>query len=68
MLFISNAQTVDLKFTINPLNILSKEKNIGSKGEISLNMTKLGVHIKISGNGNVFNKQKIWGFQGQDDN
>jgi hypothetical protein len=59
---------VDPKFVINPFNILSKGKNIGSKGEISSNMTKLGVHIKISGNGNVFNKQKIWGNQGQGDN
>ncbi len=23
-------------------------------------MTKFGVHIKISRNGNVFNKQKVW--------
>ncbi len=23
-------------------------------------MTKLGIHVKISGNGNAFNKQKVW--------
>ncbi len=23
-------------------------------------MTKLGTHIKISGNSNAFNKQKVW--------
>ncbi len=56
----SNAQMVDPKFVINPLNPNSKEKNITSKGEISPNMTKLGIHIKISGNGNAFNKQKVW--------
>jgi hypothetical protein len=66
MAFISNAQMVDPKFIINPLNSNSKEKNISSKGEISPNMTKLGIHIKISGNGNVFNKKKVWGYQGND--
>jgi hypothetical protein len=29
-------------------------------------MMKLGTHIKISGNGNVFNKKKVWGNQGND--
>jgi hypothetical protein len=51
---------VDPKFVINPVNPTSKEKNISSKWEISPNMTKLGIHIKTSGNGNVFNKKKIW--------
>ncbi len=60
MAFLSNAQLVDPKFVINPLNPNSKEKNILLKGEISPNLTKLGAHIKISGNGNVFNKQKVW--------
>ncbi len=60
MSLITNAQIVDPKFIINPLNPNSKEKNITSKGEISPNMTKLGIHIKISGNGNAFNKQKVW--------
>ncbi len=60
MSLITNAQMVDSKFVINPLNPNSKEKNISSKGEISPNMTKLGTHIKISGNGNSFNKQKVW--------
>ncbi len=60
MSFLANAQMVDPKFVINPINPNSKEKNITSKGEISLNMTKLGSHVKISGNGNTFNKQKVW--------
>ncbi len=42
------------------------EKNISSKGEISPNMTKLGTHIKNSGNSKVFNKKKVWGDQGND--
>jgi hypothetical protein len=50
MAFLSNAQMVDPKFAINPLNPNSKEKNIVSKGEISANMTELGAHVKISGN------------------
>jgi hypothetical protein len=60
MAFIENAQMVDPKFIINTLNPKSKEKSITSKGEISPNMTKLGIHVKISGNGNAFNKQKVW--------
>jgi hypothetical protein len=60
MAFISNAQMVDLNFVINPLNPSSKEKSIGSKVEVSPNMTKLGTHIKISGNGNAFSKKKNW--------
>ena len=51
---------VDPKFVIYPLNPNSKEKNISSKGKISSNMTKLGIYIKVSGNGNAFNKQKVW--------
>ncbi len=60
MAFLSNAQMVDPKFVINPLNSNLKERNIASKGKISSNLTKLGVHVKISGNGNVFKKQKVW--------
>jgi hypothetical protein len=60
MAFITNAQMVDPKFVINPINHNSKEKNITSKGKISPNMTKLGSNIKISGNGNAFNKQGVW--------
>ncbi len=60
MAFLANAQMVTPKFVINPLNPNSKEKNIASKGEISANMTKLGAHVKISGNGYVFSKQKVW--------
>jgi hypothetical protein len=57
MLFISNAQLVDPKFMINPFNIL-QERKFSSQRVIFPNMTMLGVHIKISGNGNIFNKQK----------
>jgi hypothetical protein len=63
---IANAQIVDSRFVINPIDSASKEKNISSKGEISSNMTKLGMHIKISGNGNAFNKRKVWGNQEQE--
>jgi hypothetical protein len=59
MTFISNAQILNLKFVINPLNPYSKEKNISSNGGISPNMTKLGTHIKISVNGNVLNEKKV---------
>jgi hypothetical protein len=60
MALLTNAQMVDPKFVINPLNPGSKGEDITSKGEISPNMTKLGEHIKISGNSNVFNKCKVW--------
>ena len=68
MAFLENAQMVDPKFEINTLKPTSKEKSIKNKGEISPNMTKLGIHIKVSGNGNVFNKQKVWDYQGQGNN
>ncbi len=68
MAFLENAQMVDPKFEINTLKPQSKEKSIKNKGEISLNMTKLGIHIKVSGNGNAFNKQKIWDNHGQEGN
>jgi hypothetical protein len=60
MAFIMNAHMVDSKFVINQINPNCKEKNITFKGKISPNMSKLGTHIKISGNGNAFNKQKVW--------
>jgi hypothetical protein len=60
MSFLSHAQMVDPKFVINPINLNSKEKDISSKGKKSSNISKLGIHVKISGNGNVFNKQKVW--------
>ncbi len=63
MTFITNAQMVDSKFVYNPLDPNSKEKNISSNREISPIMTKLGIHIKISGNSNVFNRKKVWGNQ-----
>jgi hypothetical protein len=58
--FLGNAQIVGPFFFINPLNLNSKDSNIMAKGDISSNMTKLGVHTKISGSGNSFNKRKIW--------
>jgi hypothetical protein len=66
MAFITNAQMVDPKSMINTLNPYSKKKSIGSKEEISPDMTKLGTHIKISGNGNAFNKKKTWSNQEND--
>jgi hypothetical protein len=66
MAFITNAQMVDPKFVINPLNPSWKEKSVGSKAEVSPNMTMLGTHIKISGNGNAFNKKKNWSNQEND--
>jgi hypothetical protein len=68
MAFIENAQMVDPKFIINTLNPELKEKSITSKREISPNMTKLGIHVKISGNGNAFNKQKVWDKKEQGNN
>ena len=63
MSFITNAQMVDPKFVLNPVNENSSEKNISLTREISPNMTKMGLHIKISGYGNVFLKKKIWANQ-----
>ncbi len=60
MAFITNAQIVNPKFIINPLNPLSDTKPIRMKGEISPNMTKLSTHIKISDRGNALSKQKVW--------
>ena len=56
---ISNAQIVDSRFIINPIDSASKDKNISSS-----KMTELGMHIKISGNGNAFNKRKVLGESG----
>jgi hypothetical protein len=67
MAFITNAQIVDSKFIINPLNPRSNDKAITMKCEISPNMTKLSTHIKISGRGDAFNKQKVWDKGGEDD-
>lgn len=58
--FISNAQMVYKYFVINALDPKSKEWCIVTEGDISNNMTKLGVHIRISGSGNASNKKKIW--------
>jgi hypothetical protein len=53
---LNNAPIVDPKFVINPINQFSKDKDIAVKGNISTNMTKLGIHIQISGNGYTFLK------------
>ena len=66
MAFITNAQIVDPKFIINPLIPHYDTKTIMMKGEISPNMTKLSTHIKISGRGDAFSKQKVWD-RGEDD-
>jgi hypothetical protein len=39
---------------------IQRKEYITSKDKISSNMTKLGLHVKISGYGNVFSKKKIW--------
>jgi hypothetical protein len=59
MSFISNAQMVHPKFAINLINKHSKERNITSKVKSPPKMTNLGLHVKISGYGNVFTKKKI---------
>jgi hypothetical protein len=56
---LTNAQIVDPKFVINPIDPRSKEKNIAVKEDISTNMTKLGIHVQISGNGYTFLKKKV---------
>jgi hypothetical protein len=60
--FLSNAQIVDPKFVLKLINPTTKEKDIAMKGEISMIMTKLGIHLKISGGGGGYTslKQRIW--------
>ncbi len=60
---LSNAQIVDPKFVINPIKQFSKEKDIMAKGDISTNMTKLRIHVLISGNGYTFLKQERFGIR-----
>ncbi len=57
---LSNAQIVNPKFVIDPINQFNKDKDIVVKGNISTNMTKLGTHVQISGDGYTFLKQKVW--------
>jgi hypothetical protein len=57
---LTNAQIIDPKFVISLMNPTTKEKDIAVKGDISPNMMKLSLHVKISGNANAFSKQKIW--------
>ncbi len=47
------------KFFLNPIDPVTKEKDIAMKGDISTNMTKLGIHMKISGGRYTFLKQRI---------
>ncbi len=60
MALLSIAQIADPKFVLNPINPMAKEKDIAIKRDISTNMTKLGIHVKISGSRYTFLKQKIW--------
>jgi hypothetical protein len=55
---LGNAQIVDPKFVINPIEPFSKDKDIITKADISTNMTKLGIHVQISGNGYTFLKKQ----------
>jgi hypothetical protein len=55
---LGNAQIVNPKFVINPIKSFSKDKNITTKADISTNMTKLGIHVQISGNGYTFLKKQ----------
>jgi hypothetical protein len=52
---------VDSKFVLNPINPTTKETDIAMKGDISTNMTKLGIHMKISGGGYTFVSLKLLG-------
>jgi hypothetical protein len=62
---LTTTQIVDPKFLINPIDPQSKEKDIAVKGNISTNMTKLGIHVQVSGNGYTFLKQKVWDKENQ---
>ncbi len=66
---LSSARIVDPMFVINPIDQFSKDKEIAVKGNISTNMTKLGIHVQISGNvthsssrksGIKMNKERHW--------
>jgi hypothetical protein len=57
-------QIVDPTLVINPINPNYKDSNIITKGEIFSIMIKLGVHVKISGNGSAVNRKKIWDWEG----
>ncbi len=58
---LTNAQIVNPKFVINPINPTAMEKDIAVKdNKFPKNMTKLSLHVKISGKANTFSKQKIW--------
>ncbi len=55
---LSNAQIVNPKFVLNPIKSYSKDKDITTNADISTNMTKLGIHVQISGNGYTFLKKQ----------
>jgi hypothetical protein len=54
--FLINAQIVNPMFVLNPIDPITKEKYIAMKRDILTNMTKLGIHMKISGGGYTFLK------------
>jgi hypothetical protein len=45
---LSNAHIVGPKFVINPIEPISKDKDITTIADISTNMTKLGICVQIS--------------------
>ena len=59
---LKNGQLVDSKFAFCPVNQESKDKKIFDHSGITINMTMLRAHVKITSNGrNPFMKQKQWG-------
>jgi hypothetical protein len=58
--FMVNAKMVDPHFVWNPINPnVVGLANITSKGEIPTNMTMLSSHVKVSGGGYAFVKQRV---------
>ncbi len=59
--FMVNAKMVDPYFVWNPIDPDAVGlADITSKGEIPTNMTMLGSHVKVSGGGYVFVKQRVY--------
>ncbi len=58
--FMVNAKMVNPHFVWNPINPnMVGLANITSKGKILTNMTMLGSHVKVSGGGYAFVKQRV---------
>jgi hypothetical protein len=60
VVFMVNAKMVNPTFVWNPIdpNVTSLN-DITSKGKIPTNMTMLGSHVKVSGSGYSFVKQRV---------